>query len=129
MATQNPVEQEGTDPIPEAQLDRFLFKLHLDYPSYEEEIQMVGRWGQVTSQPSVTAVSSGEELLALRKSIDYVHVAVQLHAYIVELVRATRGIAAAPENIPSKPRTLFFGASPLERVNDNETLLFMRLVS
>jgi len=46
MATQNPVEQEGTYPLPEAQLDRFLFKLLLDYPSHEDELLMVRRWGQ-----------------------------------------------------------------------------------
>ncbi len=57
MATQNPVEQEGTYPLPEAQLDRFLFKLLLDYPSQEDEIHMVRRWGKVTSHPELGSVS------------------------------------------------------------------------
>src|SRR6202000_1128445 len=57
MATQNPVEQEGTYPLPEAQLDRFLFKLLLDYPSELEELQMVQRWGSVTAHPQLEAVS------------------------------------------------------------------------
>jgi MoxR-like ATPase len=112
MATQNPVEQEGTYPLPEAQLDRFLFKLLLDYPTQEDELLMVGRWGQVTSQPSLSAVSSGEELLGLRKAVDAVHVAESVRAYIVSLVRATRTIAAQPDNVPGKPRTLSYGASP-----------------
>src|ERR1700691_802747 len=65
MATQNPIEQEGTYPLPEAQTDRFLFKLLVGYPSAPEESMMMQRWGQITQQPSVSAVSSGEELLEL----------------------------------------------------------------
>jgi MoxR-like ATPase len=63
MATQNPIEQEGTYPLPEAQTDRFLFKLLVNYPSAPEEASMMERWGQVTTQPEIQAVSSGEELL------------------------------------------------------------------
>src|ERR1051325_10421175 len=62
MATQNPIEQEGTYPLPEAQTDRFLFKLLVDYPSAEEESSMMQRWGQVTKQPVLNAVSSADEL-------------------------------------------------------------------
>ena len=111
MATQNPVEQEGTYPLPEAQLDRFLFKLLLDYPSRDEEIEMVRRWGYVTTRPELSAVSSGEELLALRQHVDAVHVADTIQAYIVELVRATRDLAAAGKN-GSGSATLSYGASP-----------------
>jgi MoxR-like ATPase len=106
MATQNPVEQEGTYPLPEAQLDRFLFKLLLDYPTEAEELQMVGRWGSVTSHPELNAVSSGEELLRLRQEVDAVHVAESIQAYVVKLVRATRAIASGTQ------RTLAYGASP-----------------
>ena len=60
MATQNPVEQEGTYPLPEAQVDRFLFKLLVRYPSLDEEVTMMRRWGQVTKSPALTAASSGE---------------------------------------------------------------------
>jgi MoxR-like ATPase len=112
MATQNPVEQEGTYPLPEAQLDRFLFKLILDYPTQDEETLMVSRWGQVTSQPALGAVSSGEELLSLRKEVDRVHVGDSVRAYLVALVRATRAIASQPDAAPGKPRTLSYGASP-----------------
>ena len=66
MATQNPIEQEGTYPLPEAQLDRFLFKLLLDYPSSDEELELMRRWGRMTSQPEVTPVADGAQLLALR---------------------------------------------------------------
>src|SRR5512140_2689805 len=93
MATQNPVEQEGTYPLPEAQTDRFLFKLILDYPSAEEEHAIIERWGPVTSQPVLAAVSSGAELLALRQEVDRVHVAPDVHRYVLSLVRATRMLA------------------------------------
>ncbi len=109
MATQNPVEQEGTYPLPEAQTDRFLFKLLVDYPTAHEESAMMQRWGQVTKQPALEPVFSGEELLALRADVDRVHVSPAVEAYILALVRGTRALAdksAAPK------RYLNFGASP-----------------
>ena len=113
MATQNPIEQEGTYPLPEAQLDRFLFKLLLDYPSHEEELEMVGRWGSVTSHPELTAVSSGTELLELRQQVDRVHVATSIRAYVVSLVRNTRAIGAGSSQVPKgTEKTLAWGASP-----------------
>jgi MoxR-like ATPase len=109
MATQNPIEQEGTYPLPEAQTDRFLFKLIVDYPSAEEESAMMQRWGQLTKQPELKAVSSGEELLALRAEVDRVHVAPTVQGYILSLVRSTRALA---ENDDQAKRYLNFGASP-----------------
>jgi MoxR-like ATPase len=109
MATQNPIEQEGTYPLPEAQTDRFLFKLLVDYPSASEEASMMQRWGQITEQPALKAVSSGEELLALRAEVDRVHVAPVVQNYILTLVRATRALAANPD---ASTRRLNFGASP-----------------
>jgi len=127
MATQNPVEQEGTYPLPEAQTDRFLLKLLVDYPTADEEAAMMERWGQVARQPEIKAVSSGEELLALRPQVDAVHVAPTVRSYILSLVRATRALAghgdaegkpidgrAANEPPANKNglRPLEFGASP-----------------
>jgi MoxR-like ATPase len=109
MATQNPVEQEGTYPLPEAQTDRFLFKLLVDYPTAEEESTMMQRWGQVTRQPALAASSSGEELLMLRGEIDRVHVSPAAQAYILAVVRGTRALA---ERNGSAKRYLSFGASP-----------------
>ena len=109
MATQNPIEQEGTYHLPEAQMDRFLFKLTLDYPSRDTEIELTERWGQITSQPVVNAVSSGPELLELRGAIDQVYVSAAIKGYIVDLVRATRDYAYPP---PGKPKYLTWGASP-----------------
>lgn len=113
MATQNPVEQEGTYPLPEAQTDRFLFKLLVDYPSAAEEARMMDMWGQVTKAPELAAVSSGEELLALRAHVDRIHVSAGVQAYILALVRGTRDLAAAAEGTATAPKRLLnFGASP-----------------
>jgi len=127
MATQNPVEQEGTYPLPEAQTDRFLLKLLVNYPTADEETAMMERWGQVARQPEIQAVSSGEELLALRPQVDAVHVAPAVRSYILSLVRATRALAGhgdanaeeargrvGNDDAPNKKglRPLEFGASP-----------------
>ncbi len=109
MATQNPIEQEGTYQLPEAQMDRFLFKLALDYPSREVEEKMMDTWGQITTAPVVTAASSGEELLELRKQVDKIFVSPQIKGYILNLVRATRELANPPEG---QPKYLSWGASP-----------------
>jgi MoxR-like ATPase len=109
MATQNPVEQEGTYPLPEAQVDRFLFKLIVDYPDLEEESLMMERWGQVTKAPEVKAASSGAELLELRTAVDEIHLSPSVQAYILALVRGTRALT-----VPDSKgyRLLSFGASP-----------------
>ncbi|MFZ1054270.1 MAG: MoxR family ATPase [Opitutaceae bacterium] len=109
MATQNPIEQEGTYPLPEAQTDRFLFKLLVSYPSASDEASMMQRWGQITQQPSLSAVSTGPELLALRSEVDRVHVSPVIQNYILTLVRATRALADNPD---ASARRLNFGASP-----------------
>jgi MoxR-like ATPase len=109
MATQNPIEQEGTYPLPEAQTDRFLFKLLVAYPSADEEASMMQRWGQITQQPVLEAVSSGDELLTLRSEVDRIHVAPVVQNYILTLVRATRALADNPD---ASARRLNFGASP-----------------
>jgi MoxR-like ATPase len=111
MATQNPVEQEGTYPLPEAQCDRFLFKLLVDYPSEQAEREMMERWGQVTRTPEVRAASSGQELLALREEVSAVHVSEPLKAYMLALVRGTRGLVAEP-GAGGTDAPLSFGASP-----------------
>ena len=109
MATQNPVEQEGTYPLPEAQVDRFLFKLLVDYPDLEEESLMMERWGQVTKAPQVKAASSGAELLELRTAVDQIHLSPSVQGYILALVRGTRSLT-----VPDSKgyRLLSFGASP-----------------
>ena len=110
MATQNPLEQEGTYPLPEAQTDRFLFKILVDYPNEQEERAMMERWGQLSMQPKLGAVSSGEELLSMRNKVDAVHLSPPLQAYMLALVRATREAAAAAAGNGGK--VLSYGASP-----------------
>ncbi|GAB1489430.1 AAA family ATPase [Opitutaceae bacterium] len=109
MATQNPVEQEGTYPLPEAQVDRFLFKLLVRYPSLDEEVTMMRRWGQVTKSPALVPVSSGEELLSLRQAVDQIHVSPAVESYILSLVRGTRDLTT-PDT--KGFRLLTFGSSP-----------------
>ena len=109
MATQNPLEQEGTYPLPEAQTDRFLFKILVDYPSEQEERAMMERWGQLSMQPKLSAVSSGEELLQMRAKVDEVYLSPPLQAYMLALVRETRAAAAATGNVG---KVLSYGASP-----------------
>ncbi|MFQ3671467.1 MAG: MoxR family ATPase, partial [Verrucomicrobiia bacterium] len=109
MATQNPIEQEGTYPLPEAQTDRFLFKLVVGYPEFSDELQMMERWGRLTQQPRVEAVSSGPELLALRAEVDAVHASPDIQRFILALVHTTRDWARTN---PNGPGLLEFGASP-----------------
>lgn len=108
MATQNPVEQEGTYPLPEAQTDRFLFKLLVEYPTALEERDMMECWGSITQKPKIEPVSNAEELLALRHQVDQVHLSAAVRDYILTLVRSTRGEAG----IESVSKYLRFGASP-----------------
>jgi len=130
MATQNPIEQEGTYPLPEAQIDRFLFKLIVDYPSERAEHDMLKRWGAITRQPELRAVSSAAELVALREAVDAVYVSDELQRYVLALVRATRGLAAGTgPSVDAGPKTLSFGASPrasLALVQAVRALAFVR---
>jgi MoxR-like ATPase len=114
MATQNPVEQEGTYPLPEAQTDRFLFKLLVDYPSEVDEREMMDRWGSVTQTPELERVSSAEELLSLREEVERVHLSEPLRDYMLALVRATRALTEGGGGNGSgrEPASLSFGASP-----------------
>jgi MoxR-like ATPase len=98
VATQNPIEQQGTYPLPEAQLDRFLFKQTLDYPSLEEERAIVARHGPrrgVVDPTSlgIAQVVSAEEIAAATAVIESVRLTPEVTAYVVDLVRATRGSA------------------------------------
>ena len=109
LATQNPIEQEGTYPLPEAQLDRFLFKIDVGYPSRDEEEQIVLR---TTAEPGPDpeAVLSRAEILDLQALIPRIPVAPHVIAHAVALARATRpDESGAPEEIQ---RYVRFGAGP-----------------
>ena len=95
IATENPIEQLGTYPLPEAQLDRFLFKLIIDYPSREDELAIVARHGQrpVTGRIEdfgITALAGLEELAAIRAFVGTIKLNREVVEYIVDIVRATR---------------------------------------
>lgn len=104
LATQNPIEQEGVYRLPEAQLDRFLFRIHVGYPDRDKEIDML----DLHSRPAVqlSGVSSAEEIVAIQRHLDEVYSTRELKAYIVDLVRQSRMHA-----------DLLLGASPRAAIN------------
>ena len=89
LATQNPIEQEGTYPLPEAQLDRFMFKVWVDYPQEEEELEIVRRT-TAPQEPILKKVLSGEDILALQDTVRRVPVSDHVIRYAMALVRKTR---------------------------------------
>ena len=90
MATQNPVEQEGTYPLPEAQIDRFMLKCTLDYPSRDDERRIMQRFTRAASGGDVNAAVSAEQVLAMRDVLDQVYCDDKVGDYILDLVFATR---------------------------------------
>lgn len=115
LATQNPIEQEGTYPLPEAQVDRFMFKLKVTYPSFDEELEVMRRVSQPKSAASViNAVVSIEELDNLCQQVSQVYIAPALEKYIVHLVSATRFPSQYDLPITDLIR---FGASPRGSIN------------
>ncbi|MFV1993927.1 MAG: AAA family ATPase [Verrucomicrobiales bacterium] len=90
LATQNPIEQEGTYSLPEAQLDRFMFKLTVDYPSFKDEKEIMRRMSAAAPVLEVDPVVHGEEVLVMRARLDEVFVKEEIEDYILRLVDATR---------------------------------------
>jgi len=113
IATQNPIETEGTYPLPEAQVDRFMMKVLVDYPSDDEEFVIVQR---VTGAPvAVAAVATTEQLAALQQACRRVYVDPSLIQYAVRLVSATR--KPAQHGLTDLGRLLTYGASPRATIN------------
>jgi MoxR-like ATPase len=91
LATQNPIEYEGTYPLPEAQLDRFILKLSIGYPSAEEEVEIVERRNQrKTDDVTINKVAGAEEVLQMQKAVEEIHIDQAVERYVVEIVRGTR---------------------------------------
>jgi MoxR-like ATPase len=109
LATQNPIEQEGTYPLAEAQADRFLMKLRLDYPSAEEEQAILQRMAKIAPPPTAHAVFAAETLQGLSAAIDRLYLDVKVEKYIVDVVQATRRPA---EYGLSLGHYIQYGASP-----------------
>jgi len=95
LATQNPIEQEGTYPLPEAQIDRFMLKVVVGYPSKEDERKIVDRMATGQPVPVVSRIATPEQILAARKAVDQVFVDEKVKSYVVDLVHATRDPKAA----------------------------------
>ncbi|HEY6068840.1 MAG TPA: MoxR family ATPase [Gaiellaceae bacterium] len=108
MATQNPIESEGTYPLPEAQVDRFMLKVVIDYPEHDEELTIVQR--QLVDQPVLRQALSLDELRALQKAVSGVYVDPALVSYAVVIAAATRDPAA--HGLPDLGQYIAFGASP-----------------
>ncbi len=109
LATQNPIEQEGTYPLPEAQVDRFMLKLKLTYPSKEDELVILNRMSAIEPNLAIDAVLGPSDLFALRRVLDEIYIDDKIKNYIVDIVYATRkpadyGLDIAPY--------IQYGASP-----------------
>ena len=109
LATQNPIEQEGTYPLPEAQVDRFMLKLRIGYPSREEERQILDRMATTANHQGVRAVVTPAEILAARALVDQIYIDDKVKEYIVNIVFATREPAAYQLDLGP---LIQYGASP-----------------
>ena len=114
LATQNPIEQEGTYPLPEAQLDRFMFMIHVDYPSAAEELQIMKMATGVGGEKP-TAVLTEQEIIALQQVVRRMPVAEHVYAYAEKLVRVTR--PKTPEALDFCKKWLTWGAGPRAGLN------------
>lgn len=110
LATQNPIEQEGTYPLPEAQIDRFMLKILVGYPSAEDERKIIDRMAGGVPLPEIQIAASVEQILAARGVVDQIFVDEKVRAYIVELVRTTRDPVAA--GLSKLDGLIDMGASP-----------------
>ncbi len=109
LATQNPLEQEGTYPLPEAQMDRFMFKINVGYPTKAEELEIVNRMGR-NEKPKIMPVITKEDLLRASDRIDQIYVDNKVKNYIVEIVMASRN--PTEHGLGSIANLLSVGGSP-----------------
>ena len=114
MATQNPVEQEGTYPLPEAQMDRFMLKVIVGYPNHQEELEILKRMSKTKASHDVQSVLGPEDVVTARKLVDQIYVDDRVSSYIVDLVMATR----EPESYSIDAKHLIqYGGSPRASIN------------
>lgn len=109
LATQNPIEQEGTYPLPEAQTDRFMLKVKIGYPSFEEEKEILRRMGTLSTKPEPKAILSADDILKARKIVNDIYMDEKVEDYILKLIFATREPQKFGVPIDG---LLMFGASP-----------------
>ncbi len=117
LATQNPIEHEGTYPLPEAQIDRFMLKIRVDYPSREEELRIMRLMARTGEKPSVKAVTDAKQILAARKTINELYIDPRVEEYIIDLVLATRD--PARYKLHGLGPLIEYGASPRASISLN----------
>lgn len=110
LATQNPIEQEGTYPLPEAQMDRFMFKVAISYPSREEEREVMRRVAATAASPLVGTVIHPTDIIMLRSLVDRIYMDEKIEKYILDLVFATR--TPSRYGFGDLERFIAYGASP-----------------
>jgi len=117
MATQNPVENEGTYPLPEAQIDRFMMKVFVNYPTKEDELEIMRRISNMQFKYEVNQVLTKEDIFSIRGEVNKVTMAESLERYIIELVTATR--KPKEYKLDHEAQYIQFGASPRASINMN----------
>ncbi len=117
LATQNPVDQEGTYPLPEAQVDRFMMKVHIDYPSKADELEVMRRMANMSFDSDVRPILSKQDIFDIRAQINSVNIAEPLEHYIIELVFATR--FPQQYGLKDEAKYIMFGVSPRASINLN----------
>ena len=117
LATQNPIDQEGTYPLPEAQRDRFMMKINVNYPTKEEELEIMKRMSNLNFNDQINRVLTKKDILKIRDHINKVSISDSLEKYIISIVSATRN----PEIIGLKNESDYinYGASPRASINMN----------
>jgi MoxR-like ATPase len=117
MATQNPVENEGTYPLPEAQIDRFMLKVFVNYPTKEHELEIMRRISNMQFSFEVNQVLTKEDIFSIREEVNKVKISESLEKYIIELVTATR--KPKEYKLDHEAQYIQFGASPRASINMN----------
>jgi MoxR-like ATPase len=117
LATQNPVDQEGTYALPEAQVDRFMMKVFVDYPTKEQELEVMRRISNMQFDFKVNTLLTKEEIFAIREQVNKVKISESLERYIIELVYATR--KPLEYKLTEQAQYIQFGASPRASINLN----------
>jgi MoxR-like ATPase len=117
LATQNPVEQEGTYPLPEAQVDRFMMKVSVSYPTKEQELEIMRRISNMQFSYEVQPVLTKQDIFAIRDAVNRVKISESLERYIIELVTATR--KPMEYKLEKEAQYIQFGASPRASINLN----------
>lgn len=117
LATQNPIDQEGTYPLPEAQRDRFMMKINVNYPTKEDELEIMKRMSNLNFNHKVNRILTKKDILTIRSHINKVSISDSLEKYIISVVNATRN----PEIIGLKNESDYinYGASPRASINMN----------